>query len=108
MILEKSVGAGEFEIENTQRAVAEIPVESEKEDNVQEADEQQEPLRHSETVNRPPVYNGIDDYTNIANVTSYVVYQAVEITKEPTTTDDTFNNEHSKEWKEAADLEHRA
>jgi len=47
-------------------------------------------------MNRPPVRYGIDDYTNTTNVTSHVVYQAVEI-KEPTTIGDAFNNEHSKE-----------
>ena len=75
---EKSTNASEFELENTDKVVTEIPVESEKESEQEvHVNEQPEQLRQSERVRRPPVRYGIDEYTNTANVTSHVAYQAV-------------------------------
>ena len=104
----KSTNASELELENADEVVADIPVESEKEESEQEGSEQPEQLRRSERVRRPPVRYGIDEYINNANVTSrHVAYQAVRI-EEPTTIDNALNGEYSKEWKAAADLEYGA
>ena len=56
-------------------------------------------------VSRPPVRYGIDEFTNTANVTSHIAYQAIKIV-EPNTIYDAFNSDHSQEWKKAADLEY--
>ena len=82
-----------------------MPIELEKEDSGQEIDEQPEPLRHSQRISRPPVRYGIDEFTNTANVTSHIAYQAVKI-EELNAIDDTLNGDHSQEWKKAADLEY--
>ena len=68
-------------------------------------EEQPEPLRRSQRVSRPPVRYGIDEFTNTANVTSHIAYQAIKIV-EPNTIYDAFNSDHSQEWKKAADLEY--
>ena len=74
----KSTNAGELELENADEVVADIPVESEKEESEQEGSEQPEQLKRSERVRRPPVRYGIDEYINTANVTSrHVANQAV-------------------------------
>ena len=95
----KSIDANELELENLKETVAEMPIESEKEESEQEIDEQSEPLR--------PVRYGIDEFTNTANVTSHIntAYQAVKI-EEPNTIDDALNSDHSQEWKKAADIEY--
>ena len=96
----KSTDANELELENLKETVAEMPIESEKEESEQEIDE---PLRRSKRVSRPPVRYGIDEFTNTANVTSHIstAYQAVKI-EEPNTIDDALNSDHSQEWKKAA------
>ena len=105
----KSTNANEFELENIEETVAEVPAESEKEESEQEIDEQpeielSEPLRRSQRVKRPPIRYGIDEFTNTANVT-HVTYLATKI-EEPKTIDDALNSDHSQEWKMAADLEY--
>ena len=92
-------------LERAKETVAEIPIESEKEESEQETDEQSEPLRRSQRIRRPPVRYGIDEFTNTANVTSHIAYQAVKI-EEPNTIDDALNSDHAQEWKKAADLEY--
>ena len=82
-----------------------MPIESEKEESEQEIDEQPEPIRHSHRESRPPVRYGIDEFTNTANFTSHIAYQAVKI-EEPNTIDDALNSDYSQEWKKAADLEY--
>ena len=77
-------------------------VESEKEENDEENEEQLDPLRRSQRIKRPPVCYGIDEFTNTANVANY---QAPKI-EEPKTIDDALNSDHSKEWKVAADFEY--
>ena len=96
----KSTDANELELENLKETVAEMPIESEKEESEQEIDEQSEPLRRSKRVSRPPVRYGIDEFTNTANVTSHIstAYQAVKI-EEPNTIDDALNSDHSQECK---------
>ena len=101
----KSTDANELELENIKETIAEVPTESEKEESDQEMEEQPEPLRRSQRVSRPPVRYGIDEFTNTANVTSHIAYQAVKIV-EPNTIDDALNSDHSQEWKKAADLEY--
>ena len=56
----KSTDANELELDKLKETVAEMPIESEKEESEQEIDEQSEPLRHSKRVSRPPVHYGID------------------------------------------------
>ena len=101
----KSTDATEIELENIKETVSEMPIESEKEESEQEIDEQPEPIRHSHRESRPPVRYGIDEFTNTANVTSHIAYQAVKI-EEPNTIDDALNSDYSQEWKKAADLEY--
>ena len=89
-----------------------MPIESEKEESEQGIDEQEidehlEPLRHSQRESRPPVRYGIDKFTNTANVTSHIAYQAVKI-KEPNTIDNALNSDYSQEWKKVADLEYNS
>ena len=78
-----------------------MPIESEKEESEQEIDEQPEPLRRSQRESRPPVRYGIDEFTNTANVTSHMAYQAVKI-EEPNTINDALNSDYSQEWKKVA------
>ena len=75
----KSTDANKLELENLKETVVEIPIESEKEESEQETDEQSEPLRRSQRISTPPVRYGIDEFTNTANVTSHIAYQAVKI-----------------------------
>ena len=82
-----------------------MPIESEKEESDEEMEVQPEPLRRSQRVSRPPVHYGIDEFTNTANVTSHIAYQAIKIVQ-PNTIYDAFNSDHSQEWKKAADLEY--
>ena len=99
----KSTGANKLELENIEEeSVAEIPVESEKEESDEENEEQLEPLRRSQRIKRPPLRYGIDEFTNTANVANY---QAAKIA-EPKTFDDALNSDHSQEWKVAADFEY--
>ena len=57
-----------MELENIEEeSVAEIPVESEKEESDEENEEQLEPLRQSQRIKKPPVRYGIDEFTNTAN-----------------------------------------
>ena len=88
----KSTDANDLELENFKETVAEMPIESEKEESEQEIDEQSEPLRHSKRVSRPPALYSINEFTNTANVTSHtsIAYQAVKI-EEPNTIDDALN-----------------
>jgi len=87
----------------------EIPAESEEETddpvNEEEVDDQPVLPRCAVRVSRPPVCYGIDDYTNTANVFNNVACQVDRI-EEPTTIEDALSGEHSKEWKEAADIEY--
>ena len=89
----KSTDPNELELKAT---VAEVPKELGKEESDEEIEEQPEPLRHSQRVSRPPVHYGIDEFTNTANVTSHIAYQAIKIV-EPNTMDDAFNSDHSQE-----------
>ena len=99
----KSTGANKLELENiVEESVAEIPVESEKEESDEENEEQLEPLRRSQRIKRPPARYGIDEFTNTANVANY---RAAKI-EEPKTIDDALNSDHSQEWKVAADFEY--
>ena len=87
-----STGANKLELENIEEeSVAEIPVESEKEESDEENEEQLEPLRQSQRIKRPPVRNGIDEFTNTANAANY---QAAKI-EESKTIDDALNSDHS-------------
>ena len=102
----KSTDTNKLELENIeQESVEEIPVESEKEESEQEIEEQLEPLRRSQRTKRPSVRYGIDEFTNIANVTNQANYQVAKI-EEPKTIDDALNGDHSQEWKGAADCEY--
>ena len=103
----KSTDTNELELENLKETVAEVPIESEKEESDEEMEEQPEPLRRSQRVSRPPVHYGIDEFTNIANVTCHIAYQAIKIV-ELNTIDDAFNSDYSQEWKKAADLEYNS
>ena len=101
----KSTNTNELELENLKETVAEVPIESEKEESDEEMEEQSELLRRSQRVSRSPVRYGIDEFTNTANVTSHIAYQAMKIV-EPSTIYDAFNSDHSQGWKKAADLEY--
>ena len=81
-----------------------MPIESEKEGSEQETDEQPEPPRCSHRESRSPVHYG-DEFTNTANITSQIAYQAVKI-EEPNTIDNALNSDYSQEWKKAANLEY--
>ena len=94
----KSTDTNELEVENLKETVAEVLIESEKEESDEEMEEQPEPLRHFQRVSRPPVHCSIDEFTNTANVTNHIVYPAIKIV-EPNTIDDTFNSVHSQELK---------
>ena len=99
----KSTGANKLELENIEEeSVAEIPVESGKEESDEENEEQLESLRRSQRIKRPPVCYGIDEFSNTANVANY---QAAKI-EEPKTINDALNSDHSQEWKVAADFEY--
>ena len=103
--MKMSTDANKLELENLKETVAEMPIESEKEESEQETDEQSEPLRRSQRISRPSVRYGIDEFTNTAIVTSHIAYQAVKI-EEPNTIDDALNSDHAHEWKKASDLEY--
>ena len=94
----KSTNTNELELENLKETVAEVPIESGKEESEEEMEEQPEPLRCSHRISRRPVCYGIDEFTNTANVTSHIAYQAIKIV-EPNTIYDAFNSDHSQEWK---------
>ena len=65
-----------MELENIEEdSVAEIPVESEKEESDEENEEQLEPLRRSQRIKKPPVHYGIDKFTNTANAANYCTKQ---------------------------------
>ena len=92
-----------MELENIEEElVAEIPVESEKEESDEENEEHLEPLRRSQRIKRPPVRYGIDEFTNTANAANY---QAAKI-EESKTINNALNSDHSQEWKVAADFEY--
>ena len=62
----KSTDANELKLKNLKDTVSEMPIESEKEENEQEINEQPEPPRCFQRESRPLVHYSIDEFTNTA------------------------------------------
>ena len=96
----KSTDSNELELENLKETVAEVLIESEKRRkwwrNGRATRAAKTLSKSKQTTSSLQVL--MNYFTNTANVTSHIVYQAIKIV-EPNTINDAFNSDHSQGWK---------